>query len=130
VKFFDGELLCDSIDLKGKFKRNKRQYCPFVLAKLWQMSDIVSWWSACCAFTVMLLLGTVLLGRFLSAVRIVFKATYSSVPAKAIGELTCRGKDASKISAKLKRATDKASQVVSGQIVISITNRKVYDTIV
>ena len=75
------------------------------------MSDIVSWWSACCAFTVMLLLGTVLLGRFLSAIRIVLKATCSSAPAKAIGELTYRGKDPGEISSRLKRAVDIASQV-------------------
>ena len=75
------------------------------------MSDIVSWWSACCAFTVMLLLGTVLLGRFVSVVRIVFKATYSFGHAKAIGELASRGRDRCDISSTLINVMDICSQV-------------------
>ena len=75
------------------------------------MSDIVSWWSACCAFTVMLLLGTVLLGRILAAVRIVAKAICSSGPARVISELARQGWDRCELSSTVKAAANMVSQV-------------------
>ena len=75
------------------------------------MSDIVSWWSACCAFTVMLLLGTVLLGRILAAARVVAKAVCSSGPAKVIIDIARRGWDCCELSSTLKVAGTSTSQV-------------------